>query len=576
MIRTLRAISLVPLLAVTVGAQSGRVPPRPPTPPVVRPTPPVPPRADVAPMTPLRPATPRALIDLRDLDVDLSGLRIDLNELTSKLKFKDEDLRMMSQEASRELSREVTRAAMEQSREAMEQSREAMQQALFSSRDAIDRGLFSAGIHGALRVDPAQHYQSDPADSLYRQAAALFNNGDWRAAAQRFKELQQKYPNSQYVSKAMYYQAFSLYRANSDAELKESSSILEQHLQRFPNARYNSGNGAPSDAAALLQRVRGYLADRGDASAKQALRAAADGSGVTCDREEQAIKTEALSALMRVDPEATLPKLNDVLARRDECSTSLRRNALSILTQRGDEKSVATLLATAKSDPSSSIRADAVSFVSRFPSDEVYQTLESMARSEANEEVRRSAARSLVGYPSPRARQLVRGLIEDNTIPDNVRTEMLSKFTAETGTAEDATWLRASYAKVTSPSVRRSIVGAVARIGGADAQKWLMDLASNDQEPASIRADAFRRSSTNMSTQDLIKAYDAAGSTPQRTSIVRALNERKDDAALNKLIDILKPGRETDPDVRRQVMNMLGERTKDPKVAAALLELIGK
>ena len=156
---------------------------------------------------------------------------------------------------------------------------------------------------------------------------------------------------------------------------------------------------------------------------------------------------------------------------------------------------------------------------------------------------------------------------------DDIRTDILDRYNEERGTPEDAAWLRGSFTKVTSPSVKRAIVGAVGRIGGADSQKWLMDLSSNEQESASIRSDAFRRVSKSMSAADLIKAYDAAGSRAMRTSIISSLNSRKEPEAVDKLIDIARKG--TDPEIRRQVIQMLTDR-KDPKITALLIELIDR
>src|SRR6185436_6264185 len=209
-------------------------------------------------------------------------------------------------------------------------------------------------------------------------------NSDYRAAAQRFKEVQQKYPNTRYMASAMYYQAFSLYRNGTDAELREALSVLDARAQKFPNARMEDP-GFPN-------RIRGALAARGDAAAKRALSESA-GSSQSCDREEQSVQASALSALAQADPQAATPSLEKILAKRDECSLELRRTALRIYTRRGDEKAVATLLSTAKS--------------------------------EQNDGVRRTAARNLVGYPSPKARESVRRLIENDTIPEGIRTDML-------------------------------------------------------------------------------------------------------------------------------------------------------
>jgi HEAT repeat protein len=211
--------------------------------------------------------------------------------------------------------------------------------------------------------------------------------------------------------------------------------------------------------------------------------------------------------------------------------------------------------------------------VARHPSDAVLELLEAAVRSEQSEAVRRTAARSLVGYPSPRARQAVRTLIEDNSANDNLRREVLSRFDAERGTPDDVTWLRAAYPKVTSTPVRSAIVDAISRIGGADGRRWLMDLANNDAEPASVRSAAFRSVSRTMTVAELSRAYDAAGSRPMRESIVSALNSRKEPEALDKLIDIVKQS--SDPTLRRTVIQMLAGKN-DPKATQALLELIDR
>src|SRR5574342_505795 len=39
-----------------------------------------------------------------------------------------------------------------------------------------------------------QYYQGDPADSLFRAAAAYFNRSDYRQAADRYSDVRAKYP----------------------------------------------------------------------------------------------------------------------------------------------------------------------------------------------------------------------------------------------------------------------------------------------------------------------------------------------------------------------------------------------
>ena len=568
-----RSCMMLAVVSAVVGGQNRR-PPTPPTPPV----PPTPPAAPVP--TP----APRALRLDRDAIREIDGMRLfDLDRLRGQSDEIRAQVNREALEAARVITREQIEAAREVSRQAIDASRLIAPQALMASRDAMGQVQSLAplqqiadGVYSlpGRRFDTGPFFQSDPADSLFKRANQLLEAYDYRAAAQRFKEVQTKYPSSQYMSRAMYWQAFSLYRSDTDAELREAVSVLEQFIQKYPNVRFQGENGYPADASALAQRIRGTLARRGDAAAARQVAQAAGGAA-SCDREDLQVKQEALSALWRMDQEAAAPKFEQVLARRDECSLELRRFALRTVTQRGDGKSVALLLATAKSDPSTQMRSDAVNFVARFPSDEVLATLEQIVRSEENEGIRRAAARNLVGYPSPRARTVVRTIVEDNAMSDGMRCDIVNRFNEERGTQEDAAWLRTSYPKITSQSVKRCMVNAIANIGGVESMKWLTDLSGNDQESATIRSIAFGKGSATMTVAELSRMYDNAGNRPMRQQIVQQLNRRKEPEALDKLIDIVK--KSADLQVRQDVLRMLTERgEKDAKVRQMLFDVIDK
>ena len=572
-----RSCLMLAVVSAVVGGQQTRRPPTPPTPP----TPPVVP-------TP----APRVI---RPIHVDVDTYR-SLERLRA-----NEDLRAATMEASRaavEASREISRAAVEASREAtreaMEASRQAMEasrtapMALRATRDAMGQiealtpvplhelaqGVYSMPGLSGRGVYTGPFFQSDPADSLFRRANQLLGDYDYRAAAQRVKELQTKYPNSRYVSQARYLQAFALYRSDTDAELREALSILDQFIQKYPNARIQGENGYIADARNLTNRINSTLAQRGDAAARQAVaRAASSGEQQTCDREDLEVKKSALSALWHMDQAQATPKFEQVLARRDNCSHELRRFALQTITSRGDQKSVALLLSTAKSDPSPQMRMDAVSYVARYPNDDVLAALEQIAKSDTSESIRRTAARSLVGYPSPRARTVVRTIIEDNTVSDDFRCEILNRYNEERGSSEDATWMKASYSKLTSNRVKGCMLRAVGNIGGTDSQKWLMDIAFNEQETSQIRAAAFSRVSQSMSVADLSRQYDNAGNRNMRQSVIQQLNQRKEPEALDKLVDITK--KTADFEIKRQIIQMLSNRN-DPKAKQALLDIIDK
>src|SRR5690606_26134101 len=124
---------------------------------------------------------------------------------------------------------------------------------------------------------------------------------------------------------ALHWQAFALYRIGGTNELRQGLAALDTRKTRFPDA------GSESEATTLATRIRGALAARGDRTAEAALVRQAQSGSSTCDSEDLSVRSSALSAIMRSDPEAGQQLLARVLERRDECSVPLRKNAVVML-----------------------------------------------------------------------------------------------------------------------------------------------------------------------------------------------------------------------------------------------------
>jgi HEAT repeat protein len=188
-------------------------------------------------------------------------------------------------------------------------------------------GDSGAGVRAWERV-----YREDPADSLYRAAREALNRGDYKRAAAMFRDVERKYPQSQYVADAMYYQAFALSRTGNERDLRTALDVLKEQQRRFPDAP--SG----TDAGTLVVRIQGALAHRGDPEAmKQIIEAAGTGSGSgagsgggsaaggagvgagrggragssACPSEDDDddIRMAALNALLQMDSERAIPIL---------------------------------------------------------------------------------------------------------------------------------------------------------------------------------------------------------------------------------------------------------------------------
>ena len=556
------------------------------------------------------PATPRPRQD-RELDAELRRLTTEIDraerERQRALTAQDREAAREAESLVRSLQREIEQGQREQAlqeralarelaaqdrvltrenaRVAQEAIREAEMQHRAITREA-EQHLREAQI--AAQVDFAHSAQTiressfafnerrvtvppswapqDVADSIWRNARELINRGEYGQAVQAFRSIPTRYPNSVYAPEAAYYQAFALFRIGGTAELREALAALEASRTKYPNSR------SKAEAASLATRIRGVLAQRGDAQAAAELRATANEQGATCDREEQAVQQEAMNQLSRMEGSNINELISRVLARKDECSIPLRRTAIFLVGNRRDAQAISILSGVARNDPSIDVRVEAIGVISRLASEEGVPVLEELVRSD-DERIQRAAIRSLVRHPSARARASVRSLVERDDVSERVRSDALSAFDSERATADDVAWLRALYGKVTTPSLKARTLSAIVRVGGTEVDQWLVTLARDDNQSSEIRATAMRRIGETMSIPDLARLYDSATQQRFRSEIINVLGKRKEDAATDKLIDIIKNG--TDPALRRSALNAVVEK-KDARTQQLLLEIINK
>lgn len=460
---------------------------------------------------------------------------------------------------------------------------------------------------GRGRVRSLRPEQGTPEDSVYRSARDALNRGEYTRASTLFQTLEQRYPRSRFAPAALYYRAFALYRAGSAADLRAAVLALEAQQQRYPEAAQDA------DVSTLRVRVYSALAARGDQSAAVKVRELT-AQGPTCDKDEMEVRAEALNALNQMDPAETRPTLKKVLARKDECSETLRRRAVYILGRAGSEEAAADLLEVAKNDPSPSVRSDAIGFLARMSGPSTVRTLEELLASSTDERVQRSVLQALRSHNSPEARRVLRGLIGREDVPERLRADAIGALgstspgavtvaelagvppgrvtvttrpgggapgAAAASTEEDAAFLRNLYPRVTTRTLKNAVLSAVARIGGEPNQQWLMGVVRNAEEEVTHRRQALssllsrsRRGETwTVSIEDLGRLYESLAERDLRTTIISHLGNREEPAATDKLFDIARTG--TDPNLRRYAISAL-TRKNDPRTTKLLLEMVEK
>lgn len=426
-----------------------------------------------------------------------------------------------------------------------------------------------SGKLDAVRLTTAGDRQGTPADSLYRRAHDEMNRGDYRQAATLFKEVWGKYSNAEAAPDAMYWQAHALYRVGTTPDLQDALAVLDQLRTKYPGRR---SRGEQSDVGALQVRIAGVLSTRGMGGQDLVKRALAENANV-CDREDQQVRAAALNALMQTDRDAAIQYAQRILARKDDCSTDLRRSAVFLLGNKRDAQASTALITVARTDPDYGVRASAINYLGRLPGDDALTALEELARAGDDDRVKREAIRALARHESPRARASLRALVERTEHSESLRMAALDALEPERATADDLAWLQGLYAKVDGPRMKARVISAVARLGGAQNEKWFTTLANNESESIDVRLVALQRVGPTMDIAALGKLYDATGQRRLRMELVNQFGRRKEAEATDKLVAIAKTG--TDVEVRRGAIDAL-VRKKDPRATKLLLELIEK
>ena len=377
-----------------------------------------------------------------------------------------------------------------------------------------------------LAVEPLQAQAT--ADSLYRQARRALDDKNYDSAARLFESLVARHPRSTYAPDALYWRGFALYK---NGNFEGAEAALEQQAARFPNAPTRA------DAAPLLILVKGELAKRGDRAARGEVDSAAGAARAGC--EDMEVRVAALDALQQMDSERVLPLLQRVMARRDECSAPLRKNALFILAQKGGSERDKLLLGIAKGDPDKNVRNDAVFYLGQTRSDAAVDALEDLLLNADDNATRSNALFALAQRKSDRTRKILQDFAMRDGAPNNLRNDALFHLAQESGSNSNA-WLRA-------------VIG-------------------NGNAPLELRKNAvFHLAQKRNATDEVTSAYDSALPLELKKDLLFHIAQRKDDKSLTKLIDIAK--REQNQALRKDALFFLAQ-SKDPRAAKALEEIV--
>jgi TolA-binding protein/HEAT repeat protein len=446
--------------------------------------------------------------------------------------------------------------------------------------------------------------QADVADSLYRAARQALNQNQYDRAAELFRNIRDRYPRSTYVPNTYYWEAFALYRAGSDDNLRAARTALRAQADRYPKATTSR------DARVLLRRVQGELARRGDSEAAEDVNREAEtaappaiastpgtppiamapvgpttviagppgrrgGRSASCDDDDDDMRIAALNAVLQMDPDRAVPLLKSVLARRDAGSTCLRRKAVFLVSQKRTDETARILLDIVRNDPDQEVREQAVFWLSQVPGDETVAALDSILRDpKTPPEIQEKAIFALSQHRSARAGAVLRDFAARRDVSIDLREKAIF-WIGQSRSPENAQFLKDLYAKVENDDLKDKIIFSLSQMGGADNYRWLMDIALNPKEDIEIRKKAlfWAGQGHNVDVADLVKLYDSMSDREMKDQLIFVYSQRREDAALDKLFQIGK--NDPDRELRKKAIFWIGQ-SRSPRAAQYLQDLINQ
>ena len=186
-------------------------------------------------------------------------------------------------------------------------------------------------------------------------------------------------------------------------------------------------------------------------------------------------------------------------------------------------------------------------------------------------DVRQNAVFWIGSYDDDAAGRALHALASDASLDEQVRGAAIIALGRDDPSDDDVAWLRRLYPSL-SEKLRSDVFLAVSRSESPRASAWLADVAADDRETEHTREQAmFWLGQGRGPTSELVRLYERLEQPALRRQFAFVLSQRRDDQALDKLMDMAQHDR--DRDVRRQALFWLGQ-SQDPRALAFIRDLV--
>lgn len=456
---------------------------------------------------------------------------------------------------------------------------------------------------------------ASPSARLLRQGRDLISEEEWVKAAETLRTFLTQYPRDREAAAALYWYSYAL---NKQGDRAGAEKMLKQLL--VAHSRSNWADDAQALLAQIDPKYAETLRDAQQCELKivalQSLFESSPERAMEYVRQALAapatprcrLQEAAVSLLANHGGAQAAPLLLEI-ARNQQADSKLRRTAIHWLGEEGGDSAFDELARLYDSERDQQIKDQLVHAfhdtksprgrakllqIARNPSENVkfrrsaihwlgerdqsaYDDLIQIYNSDQNVEIRRQLVHAFSDMKDPRGVQklleIARGTSNDSVELRRTAIHFLADKSNEAYVDE----LMRIFEADQSVEIKRQILHAFADMKSARARAKVAEVARGQNFPVELRRTAISHfiddgKDDPQTVETIISLYDSERAVEIKRSLLRALGESKQKAALRKLMAIAR--NQSEPvELRRAAVHQIGE-SKDPEARAFLEELL--
>ena len=254
----------------------------------------------------------------------------------------------------------------------------------------------------------------DEAELKMQEAREALNQARYQEAAELLERVYELEEGRQEAGNALYWQAFARYKLQRTQELKVAAELLRLQQEEYAQSE------TARDGEALLARLYGELAERGEAEAMREIHEMSDD-----EMQREATRVAALEALMRMDPEMALPILEDIVTGKKEVSEDMRRHSIFILCRMDDQRSEDLLIGMLDKTDDPELLSELVMCLSMKDSDRAMDAIVDLFNRVDDPRVDEAAMFAIGRHGGDRAFEMLAGIVRDPSNDPEMRHQAL-------------------------------------------------------------------------------------------------------------------------------------------------------